>query len=57
MIGWLWRILVGRFHECEHKWIHRGTHKVVMDDHDEVPLYHRQVCQCEKCGKWKSFKV
>jgi len=46
MLGYLWRILVGRF-GCEHKW-EVDTTGPIMEDYRHVGTYYN--LRCEKCG-------
>lgn len=55
MIGWLWRVLVGNFNQCEHKWkLH--TSVTVRDEDDDV-VANKLVLQCEKCGDLKVKRI
>jgi hypothetical protein len=52
MIGWLWRVIVGRFSSCEHK----------FEVHQEIDVvspyggkWHAYDLRCEHCGKMKRF--
>lgn len=56
MIGWLWRVLIGRFRECDHHWIilHREEIRGVDDFGDENGhCWHEYHLRCEKCGEMK----
>ena len=58
MIGWLWRVLVGRFQQCEHKWKYQNVVKVFdIDVSCKNPAETRIILQCEKCGDIVSRRV
>jgi hypothetical protein len=49
MLGWLYRMIIGRFSSCEHKWAKVATLSgKYMHGGGEC---HRWIMQCEKCGK------
>lgn len=57
MLGWLWRMVVGRLHQCRHVWKIRD--EGVLDrkyasgrERLGVPF---AVLQCEKCGDLKAW--
>lgn len=52
MLGFLWRMLVGRFKSapaCEHKWKMEHEYNIV-DEYERVKG-SRFVLRCEKCGE------
>jgi hypothetical protein len=55
MIGWLYRLIVGRFTDCRHEWeIHQtitGKYRVVGGE----ALIHS--LRCKKCGEMKNHRV
>ena len=61
MLGWLYRIFIGRF-GCQHKW---NTIKIIEcystwdGEHYEGqnPEFHKYVQKCNQCGKIKVKKV
>ena len=45
--------------KCRHKWADKGERK---KDYENgygrvVKISYERVCQCSKCGEWKSFEV
>ena len=40
--------------KCKHRWEFKYTQKVTDTLSD---YWNEKVCQCSKCGAWKSFKV
>ena len=50
MIGWLWRMIVGRFTACEHKWQTFSEMKVTPRGRQEVIAGMLYGLRCEKCG-------
>jgi hypothetical protein len=59
MIGWLWRVIFGRFSSCEHKWEHKETHEVFTYDvlHGKRKTGEMFTCCCAKCGAWRSYRT
>jgi len=55
MIGWLWRIIVGRFSSCEHQW-EIFTQFRLRDENNAI-IGRLVVLRCQKCGKLKNFKI
>lgn len=54
MLGWLWRMIVGRFGFCKHKW------KIIKASECGCPgggIWTRHYSQCELCGTIKCFDV
>lgn len=51
VIGWLWRILIGRFTSCEHRWetMEKGQEQI-----DGRCIGYFVCLKCDKCGDWKS---
>ncbi len=55
MFGWLYRMIVGKFHSCDHEWkiIHQRS-VTIIDSYDyeesEEIEYH---LQCKNCGDMK----
>lgn len=56
MIGWLYRIIIGRFSQCEHKWSHAGELKEFGDRDDGLPTRYTILMRCDKCGDMKRFR-
>jgi hypothetical protein len=58
MIGWLWRLIVGRFSEapeCRHEW------ETVRSGGSAPGVFGSSFtwydCRCKKCGHMKCFKL
>ena len=49
MLGFVWRVLVGRFTSCSHKWTIKESAAVQNWKDEEVGKIF--VLQCEKCGE------
>jgi hypothetical protein len=49
MIGWLYRFLIGRFSQCDHKWETIDT--VHVTDTGQDTAWYRYILKCEKCGE------
>lgn len=49
MLGWLWRVFVGRFLDCSHKWEQQGAYE---SKHDTYPHFKCMIIclRCSKCG-------
>ncbi len=55
MIGWLYRIIFGRFTQCQHKWvIHRQIEGRYTEGGGSTIVY---VNRCEKCGAMEDHWV
>jgi hypothetical protein len=54
MIGWFWRIFVGRFTSCRHKWVKSDEVKL-LDDGKVVGYI--LVLSCGHCGDIKQVKI
>jgi len=52
MIGWIWRLLVGKFNSCDHEWetIESST---VQRREDNTRIGKSYVLRCKKCGEMK----
>lgn len=55
MIGWLYRMLIGSFYICHHKW--EVLTKVFVVDKISGSKYVEYNLQCEKCGDIKRTKL
>lgn len=54
MLGWIWRMLVGRFSTCEHHWEVLKQLVIENNKNDSIGVeYHMK---CSKCGEIKSKK-
>jgi hypothetical protein len=55
MIGWLWRMVIGRFTTCHHRWMVREsiTGNYVIGNGTR----RFYVLRCEKCGDMKNHDV
>jgi hypothetical protein len=49
MIGWLYRVLIGRFSRCDHKWETMET--INVKDISDGTSWYRYILKCEKCGE------
>lgn len=56
MLGWLYRILIGRFTECDHHWVILRRVDIIESDFGDIPYGRRYELQCDKCGWLKSRK-
>jgi hypothetical protein len=55
VIGWLYRIVLGRFTQCQHKWvIHRQIEGRYTEGGGSTIVY---VNRCEKCGAMEDHWV
>jgi hypothetical protein len=58
MIGFLWRLIVGRFSRCEHQWETKENLGVWSEDGDyKHPIYIDKHLCCTKCGTWKRVRL
>lgn len=61
MLGWLYRIIIGYFHVCNHEWeIIKNREVEVYDDEIDdlvVEHYSKYLLQCKKCGDLKTVKL
>lgn len=48
MIGWLYRMLVGRFNRCDHDWKLLGEETVMTGPNSHAVRY---TLQCKHCGE------
>lgn len=52
MIGWLYRMIVGRFHRCSHRWdVVRQSHGRYVRGGGDV---HTWTLRCTACGEMKN---
>lgn len=49
MIGWLYRMIVGRFDSCRHNWETIGKGEVCRVS-DGAVIGHRYDLRCKSCG-------
>lgn len=56
MIGFLYRLIIGRFTQCQHKWSHAGELKEFADREDDLPTRFTILMRCDKCGDMKGFR-
>lgn len=55
MLGWLWRVIVGRFSSCQHVWTVRDEGSYEREwasGAEQTGLWF--VLQCSKCGDLKT---
>jgi len=57
MLGWLWRVLVGRFSRCDHKWDVAEVRRVTDRIDGGESRYQRYVLLCQKCGDVQSRDI
>ncbi len=55
MIGWIWRMIVGRFSRCDHKWkiiqsLEYMKRSESIEGHTRRIEGMQHTLQCEKCG-------
>lgn len=50
MLGFLWRLLVGRFSVCAHEWETVATGPIGMLDGKFTLTGHYYELRCKKCG-------
>jgi len=53
MLGWLYRMIVGRFTSCSHKWVIYKTIQIFSSNQDReanIPCRHDYMLLCSKCG-------
>lgn len=59
MIAWLWKLIVGDFYKCRHKWSTEQTVEVWArpeDDHKHPVAFDKHL-RCEKCGEWEKRRL
>jgi hypothetical protein len=49
MIGWLYRILIGSFHVCEHQWEILDSGSIVESRNIKIGVFYN--LRCKKCGE------
>jgi len=55
MIGLLYRLIIGRFSSCQHKWEIHDTTRIVIENNVAVGTkYH---LRCEHCGDMKKVEL
>lgn len=62
MLGWLWRMIVGNFCGCSHKWkiIEEGkvySYNIFQSQGKPVETGKSYILQCEHCGDIKHKEV
>jgi hypothetical protein len=53
MLGFLWRMIVGRFSMCDHQWETVEVRPVVNwagDERKVTDRFQRYILRCKKCG-------
>lgn len=55
MLGWLWRMIVGRFDACEHMWECEEKHKLTDDNGRVYGL--KVILRCTECGDYCSREL
>lgn len=50
MLGWIWRLLVGRFSRCEHQWETVDVRDVLDKTDGGEDRYKRYILRCQNCG-------
>ncbi len=56
MLGWIYRLLIGRFVSCNHEWEIESSHDR-LDIKDNYVLGRAYFARCKKCGIPKRFNV
>lgn len=56
MIGWLWRLIVGRFTSCHHHWVEMERIEWLHRSRDTL-MDRSHVLRCEHCGDMKNFRI
>ena len=61
MLGWLYRVFVGRFHVpvCDHVWATQKTVELhLKGDAPSAAVvgWEKHLC-CTKCGDWKAVRL
>lgn len=54
MLGWLYRMIIGRFSRCEHKWETADT-ATLSGGHGARGV--RYILRCERCGDIKKRDI
>ena len=54
MLGWLYRIIIGRFSTCEHNWKKISDGEIKQDGIMKAKI---MVYRCIKCGKTDKVKI
>lgn len=59
MLGWIYRMIVGHFSRCQHKWKIHEEHALVHRKEDDTvkTIGTLTVLQCQNCGDLKEFKT
>lgn len=50
MLGWIWRVIVGHFDRCEHKWEIISEMETQSRERPGVTAGQIYGLRCEKCG-------
>ena len=54
MLGWLYRLIIGRFSNCDHEWEIIKTYKIA--DTKGRHRTDRHLLSCKKCGELKHYE-
>lgn len=54
MLGWLYRMIIGSFKGCQHKWVVIADIRLAVPDKMDLTSGFQRDLQCEKCGNIKS---
>ena len=57
MIGWIYRMIVGRFTRCDHKFEIHEERDVVTQFLGTRQEYRMYTLRCSKCGEMKIFEA
>ncbi len=57
MIGFLYRIIIGHFNRCEHKWEYKGTGLRYSGGKRDLPSQVLYNLKCKKCGNFKTKRM
>lgn len=53
MLGWLYRIIIGKFDTCDHIWVTVKT-GIINTDCGTKAYYDKE---CSKCGKMRTWRI
>lgn len=57
MIAWLYKLIIGNFSHCKHKWQINQEYDVFQGETKGLPIRKGYILQCEKCGDIKSVRT